>query len=240
MKLTFIGTSHGVPEPERRCSCAMLEVSGRYYFVDMGTQAIEDLLHRGIAIDAVRGIFITHPHGDHVDGLVSFVDLANWYFKTATPEIFLPDAAIVTGMKAWISGIGSGAIREGIHLNVYEAGVIYDDGFVKVTAIATEHCKNAHSFLIEAEGKKLLFTGDLRHPTVDFPKVAFEEELDLIVVESAHFTPAATEEVLANAKVKRVLHNHVSPHWNEELAHMAKNPHPYLYGKAFDGMEVEL
>ena len=29
----------------------MIEVEGRYYFIDMGTQAIEDLIHRGISID---------------------------------------------------------------------------------------------------------------------------------------------------------------------------------------------
>ena len=49
MRITFIGTSHGVPEPERRCSCTMIETQGRYYFIDMGTQAIEDVIKRGIA-----------------------------------------------------------------------------------------------------------------------------------------------------------------------------------------------
>lgn len=240
MKITFIGTSHGVPEPERRCSCTMIEVNGRYYFIDMGTQVIEDLIHRGISVEAVKGIFVTHPHGDHADGLISFVDLTNWFFRNAEPNIFLPDAGLVTGLRAWVAGIGSGEIREGVHLNVYEEGVIFDDGTVKVTAVATKHCNHSYAFLFEAEGKKILFTGDLHNPNDDFPRVAFEEELDLIVVESAHFTPATTEAVLANAKVKRVLHNHVSPRWNEELAHMAKNPHPYTYGKAFDGMEVTL
>lgn len=238
MKLTFIGTSHGVPEPERRCSCTMIEVSGRYYFIDMGTQAIEDLIHRGISIDAVKAIFITHPHGDHTNGLISFVDLVNWYFKTAEPAVYFPDESLVTGMKAWISG--GKDLREGIHFNVFEEGVICDDGFVKVTAIATQHCPHSFAFLVEAEGKKVLFTGDLKHPTVDFPKVAFEEELDLIIVESAHFSSDATEAVLENAKVKRVLHNHISPRWAEDLARMAKNEHHYQYGKAFDGLEVTL
>ena len=238
MKLTFIGTSHGVPEPERRCSCTMIEVAGRHYFIDMGTQAIEDLIHRGISIDTVKAIFITHPHGDHTNGLISFVDLVNWYFKTAEPSVYLPDVSLVTGMKAWIAG--GGELRKEIGLKVFEEGVIYDDGFVKVTAIATQHCHHSFAFLFEAEGKKILFTGDLKHPTVDFPKVAFEEELDLIIVESAHFSSDATEAVLENAKVKRVLHNHISPRWNGELHKMAQNQHHYQYGKAFDGLEVTL
>lgn len=88
MKITFLGASHGVPEANRRCSCTMVEVSGRYYFVDMGIMAIDELVTRGIPVDAVKGIFITHMHGDHTNGLFSFVDLITWYFKNVDPEIF--------------------------------------------------------------------------------------------------------------------------------------------------------
>ena len=92
MKLIFIGTSHGVPESDRRCSSVMLEVNGFYYLVDMGTQVVEDLRKRGIALENVRLAICTHPHGDHTDGLLSFVDLVNWYFKAADPLILLPDS----------------------------------------------------------------------------------------------------------------------------------------------------
>ena len=87
MRITFIGASHGVPEPNRKCSCTMIEISGRYYFIDMGTPSIDHLVTAGIPVDAVKGIFITHMHGDHTNGLVSFIDLISWYFKTADPTI---------------------------------------------------------------------------------------------------------------------------------------------------------
>ncbi|MGN1346145.1 MAG: MBL fold metallo-hydrolase [Eubacteriales bacterium] len=238
MKLTFLGTSHGVPEPARRCSCTMIEVAGRYYFVDMGTQAIEDLIRRGIAIEDVKGIFITHPHGDHTNGLISFVDLINWYFKTADPTLLLPEQEQIDALNAWLRAAGTEP--RPLKFGVLAEGVCYDDGFLKVTAIRTQHCRTSYAFLVEAEGKKVLFTGDLRNPSVDFPKAAFEQELDLIIVESAHFSPAITEKVLQNAKVRRVLHNHVSPRWNGDLHQMAQNEHPYRYGMAFDGMEITL
>ena len=53
MRITFIGASHGVPEPNRKCSCTLIEISGRYYFVDMGTPAIDHLVTAGIPVDAV-------------------------------------------------------------------------------------------------------------------------------------------------------------------------------------------
>ncbi len=239
MRLSFIGTSHGVPEPFRRCSCTMIETAGRYYFIDMGTQAIEDVIKRGINVNDVKGIFITHPHGDHCDGLLSYVDLINWYFTMADPSIVVPAQNVIDAVKGWFAGMGN-TLRDTIRFSLTEPGVTYDDGFIKVTAFPTQHCPNSFAYLVEADGKKVLFTGDLRHPTIDFPQVVNEEEIDLVIVESAHFSSDATEKALENAKVKRVLHNHIAPGWDEDLARMAKREHHYQYGKAYDGMEVVL
>ena len=63
MNVTLLGTSHGVPEPNRRCSCSMVEVSGRYYFIDMGMNAIDEIVTRQIPVDAVKGVFITQNVG---------------------------------------------------------------------------------------------------------------------------------------------------------------------------------
>ena len=46
MKITFIGSSHGVPEAHRKCTCIMIEVGENVYFVDMGTSAIDALRTR--------------------------------------------------------------------------------------------------------------------------------------------------------------------------------------------------
>jgi len=65
--------------------------------------------------------------------------------------------------------------------------VIYNDGFLKVTAIQTLHTDRSYAFFLEAEGKSVLFTGDLKHPDEDFPLIAKEHKTDFIVCESAHF-----------------------------------------------------
>lgn len=95
MRITFLGTSHGVPEPNRRCSCAMITVGegkdARRYFIDMGTQAIEDMITRGIPVESAKAVFLTHPHGDHTHGVISFIDLCCWYFKSANPTVYFPE-----------------------------------------------------------------------------------------------------------------------------------------------------
>lgn len=240
MKLFFIGTSHGVPEADRRCSSCILEVNGSCYLLDMGTQVVEDLRKRGIAVEDVRLAICTHPHGDHTDGLISFVDLINWYFKSADPLILLPDGRLIPPLLAWISATMEGKpLRDDLRIETYREGVAYEDENLRLTAIRTKHCENAYAFLIEAEGKKILFTGDLCRPSVDFPQIAFETELDLLVCETAHFSPDDCIPFFDKTKAKRILHTHINDgRWDEALSRQLAAAHPYAYGVAFDGMEV--
>ena len=160
MQITFLGASHGVPEANRRCSCTLIETNGRYYFIDMGVNAIDALRTRGIEVEDVKGIFITHMHGDHTNGLISFVDLISWYFQTADPEICLPNLEGVEAIRAWLKA--NHCEMRDLRFKKITDGTIFDDGYLKVTAIPTQHCPDSHAFFVEAEGKAVLFTGDLK------------------------------------------------------------------------------
>ena len=59
MKITFLGSSHGVPEAHRKCSCIMIEVGENIYFVDMGTPTIDELRKRGIS--SLRCVYSLEP-----------------------------------------------------------------------------------------------------------------------------------------------------------------------------------
>ncbi len=208
MKITFVGSSHGVPEPHRKCTCIMLEVGENVYFVDMGTSAMDALITRGISVDAVKGIFVTHMHGDHTNGLIQFVDLITWYFKTPDPVICLPipDAAKV--IDAWLDVTLNGVKKE-IRYRETQPGVVFDDGVLKVTAIATQHCLKSYAYLVEAEGKTVLFTGDLKNPGVDFPDVS-GKTVDLVICETAHFPSTDYLPVFEKYDIKKVCVTHYS------------------------------
>ena len=236
MKITFLGTCHGVPEPNRRCSCTMVEISGRYYFVDMGMNAIDELITRGIRMDAVKGVFVTHMHGDHTDGLVQFGDLIGWKFKTADPVMFLPEEAGIQALKNWYKMADTG--RWDMHFEVVHSGVIFDDGFLKVTAIPTQHCPNSYAYLLEGEGKAVLFTGDLRHPDGDFPPVAWEIETELLVCEGAHFPPTDYASVFSKCRTKKVVINHMGAWSVPYIRQLAKQMPQLPILMANDNMEV--
>ena len=238
MKITFLGASHGVPEPNRKCSCTMIEVQGRYYFIDMGIMAQQELVNHGIAMDDVKGIFVTHMHGDHVGGLPSFLDLLTWYYKTPNPVICLPQTECVDVIRAWLKQL-SVDMKE-LEFKAITPGVIYDDGFLKVTAIPTEHCPLSYAFLLEAEGKEVLFTGDLKHPTVDFPEIATKQHIDLVVAESAHFPVESYQAVLKDCDISRLCINHYSLKQTPGFLDLREALAPVPVFFAHDGLELQL
>ncbi len=238
MKLTFIGTSHGVPEGDRRCACTLIEVGDRRYFVDMGTQAIEDVRRRHLPMESIKGIFITHMHGDHINGLVSFVDLISWYFKTCDPRIVLPNLMGVDVLRAWLM-VNSTTLREDLEFQQTQEGPVFDDGFLKVTAFRTQHIENSFAYLLEADRRRVLFTGDLKGPEIDFPTAALAEPVDLVIAEAAHFSPLQYQPILEQYEIGRLLVNHYQPRKVPEVWElMGKTQVPVEL--AMDEMEVEL
>lgn len=209
MKITFIGSSHGVPEPNRKCTSIMIEAGENVYFIDMGTPAIDALRTRGISIDAVKGIFITHMHGDHTNGLIQFVDLITWYFKTPDPVICLPIPEAAKVINDWLKVCLNNECKE-IRYRETLPGTIFDDGVLKVTAIPTQHCHKSYAYLVEAEGKSVLFTGDLKRPGIDFPAIAQERALDLVICESAHFPAMEYLPVFEKCDIQKVCVTHYS------------------------------
>jgi ribonuclease Z len=93
MKITFLGTSHGVPAADRYCSSAMIEVNDSVYLIDAGAPAADLLIRRGVNLDTVKAVFTTHLHGDHVFGVIQMASLFNWFFKTADADFYLTEQA---------------------------------------------------------------------------------------------------------------------------------------------------
>ncbi|MDO4740033.1 MAG: MBL fold metallo-hydrolase [Eubacteriales bacterium] len=241
MKITVIGSSHGVPEPNRKCACILLELGERVYFIDMGANAVEALRTRGIPVESVRAVFITHMHGDHTNGLIPFVDLLHWYFTKADPEIFLPNIRAAEVIGEWLVAAQNECKRE-MRYRQTAPGLLFDDGALRVTAVSTQHCANSYAYLIEAEGRRVLFTGDLKRPGVDFPACALEKPLDLLVCESAHFPATEYLPVLENARVEQVCFTHYSdtflPSVLQTIASLQERG--VRASRALDGTELRL
>ena len=213
MKLIFFGSSHGIPEPNRKCSSTLIEIGENRYFIDMGTQSIEQLITRNIPVESIRSIFITHMHGDHTNGLLSFIDLCCWKFKNAEPTICLPGNLENTknAIDLWLAC--NGVKLRPFDFKQVNEGVIFDDGVLRVTAYRTKHIDFSYAYLIEGDGKRVLFSGDLysKDPANDFPISVLDEPLDLAICESAHFKATEYLPILKdNKNLKKLCFNHYS------------------------------
>ena len=222
MKISLLGTSHGVPEPGRFCSCSLIETGGVSYLIDAGAPVM-DLFHRkGVDVNSLRAVFITHMHGDHTDGLVQLCDLMNWYYQEAQADIYLPDLMGAEYIKGLVSALEGQPLDENrMRFHLMDENTLYEDEHIRITPFPTKHIelglRPSFAYLVEAEGKKVIFSGDLSGGLKgdDFPQYALDHKIDLMILEMAHFTPEMAHPWLARCKAERILLNHVN-RWHEK------------------------
>ncbi|MBR7132310.1 MAG: ribonuclease Z [Clostridia bacterium] len=215
MKIKFFGTGHGVPAKERYCQCILVEVNGANYVFDVGAP-IADLLHREeTPFNTVKGIFVTHLHADHITGIFHFLDLASWYYRDVEVEVYLPEKRGVETLKMVMDMYsGNDEPCERIRTYCYDEKLCYRDENICVSAIATKHMGEnnlSYGFIVKAEGKQILISGDLKYSLEDYPTVLDKENFDFVIFECAHFEPAELLERARNAKTEKMALVHVFP-----------------------------
>ena len=66
MKITFLGTSHGITEKNQFCSSALVSTGGKHYLVDAGAPVLT-LLKESVVLLQGHKVFMVHlrEHGIH-------------------------------------------------------------------------------------------------------------------------------------------------------------------------------
>ena len=258
MKITFLGTSHGITEKNQFCSSALISTGGKHYLVDAGAPVLTLLKNHDIPLTDVAGVFITHSHHDHFMGLAVLTQQVNEFHqvKDVSFPVFVPDEEDYRRMFAFI--FGDPAFHGRLAYTIYGdltdphgdrarrvSAVIFDDGNLKVTAIPVDHYQNAHAFLLEAEGKRVVFTGDLVADMPDYPAVITETETDLVVTEGAHTKLNKPEvmELLKSSRTQTLVITHRYDKFNTdervaELVEYTKDTFETVL--AYDGMILDV
>lgn len=208
MKVYFLGTCHGLQEKGRYLTCMVLEVNDKMYLIDAGAPFVYILKNMDIIpSERLEAAFITHMHSDHALQAYSCV----FNCKNA---LYLPEESDIQGMLDLIYYMHcEWAYEHQKHCEIKSVteGMFYDDGNIKVTAVPTKHLARGKSFgyMIEGEGKRILFTGDLSDSFEDYPTITTEYDFDAVVCELTHFSVDVAIPRFNQTRTKRFLFNHV-------------------------------
>ena len=213
MKITFLGTSHGYAEAGRFQSSALIEVRGKSYIMDAGAPIEYQLATLGKDFNSVEGIFITHAHLDHVGGLAQIVEPFLRYRYNDKCSVFLPDETISKGFDALMSAcnVNLEKMKSIVKFNIVKAGLIFDDGNIKVTAVPTKHMTNdihaSFGYIIDDGEKTVLFTGDMAGGFPEYRDVT-AGKYDLVICEMAHADLCNVWQMMAKTDTRKMLINH--------------------------------
>lgn len=232
MKITFLGTSHGIAEKHQFLSSAVVTVGGKHYIIDAGAPLTSLLKNHDIDFKDINGIFITHPHFDHFIGLTELTFQINGFnqFDGVKIPTYVPDLLPFKRMMYYLTGTkdlnpyfgydekynngnyGATPYPTRITFNKYSEGVIFKDDLITITAVKNMHIEDSYSFLLETKDKAVVFSGDLKHGIPDYPKCIIDRatNLDAVILEGAHTKLCLPKvlEVLKKSKTNLMLINH--------------------------------
>ena len=139
MRITFLGTSAGLPDPDRHCSSTLIEVGERVYIVDAGAPMVDCLRAQGLFMEKERAeritaVFATHSHSDHTVGLLHLLDACTWFYRTASFDVILPEKELGEKFAECIEIMERLPFpRDLIRFREASAGTVYDDGILRAT-----------------------------------------------------------------------------------------------------------
>lgn len=196
LHVAFCGTGSPVPSPERGEACTAVIAGGKVFVFDAGEGAGRTLTMTGMPLGMVEGVWLTHLHSDHFEGLGNLA-LQRWAGTSAsTPlPVFGP-----TGVEEVAAGINSAYRIDstyriahhgpetvppsgfGLKAAAIVPGVVYDRGGVRITAFPVNHApvSPAYGFRVEWQGRAVTLSGDTA-PTPSL--VAAAKGSDMLVSE---------------------------------------------------------
>lgn len=203
MRVTLLGTGSPVPSDTRYGMSTLVQAGGHNLVFDAGRGAAVRLTQAGVPIGQIDGVFITHYHSDHVNGLsdlwmTGYVPAFGG--REGTFNVYGP-----TGAEALVAGlrqahnddiavrVADGELeRDTTEIAAHEFagdGVVFDQDGVTVTVFEVQHDPNnaiepAMGYRVDYAGRSVLISGD----TVPNQNVIdYGTGVDLLIHEVAEF-----------------------------------------------------
>ncbi|MCX2980903.1 MBL fold metallo-hydrolase [Halieaceae bacterium IMCC14734] len=203
LHLALCGAGGPLPSPNASGPCVAVIAGKQLFVVDVGTDSPRNLGRMGYQTGNVQGVFLTHFHSDHIDGLG---ELATLRWAGGDNKQPLPVHGPV-GVERVVDGFNMAYAQDFVYRNEHhgdsvaplsgaglvakpftkpalgELATLIDDGELKVEALAVEHApvEPAVGYRFSYKGRTILITGD----TVKYANIEqFAQGVDLLVHEA--------------------------------------------------------
>ncbi|MBR4061036.1 MAG: MBL fold metallo-hydrolase [Lachnospiraceae bacterium] len=257
MKIHFLGTCAGTePMPDRKHASVAVEAEGRIYWFDAGEGCSYTGHLMGLDLLKVGKIIISHAHMDHVGGLGNLL----WNIRKLTferrkqPEqgevvVYTPNMDSWNGLLQMLRNTEQNfQTKYPVYAVQVEAGELFDDGIIKVTAFPNTHLVEwqqdrclSYSYLIECDGKKLVYSGDVG--SYDDLNEAIGKGCDGLIIETGHFGIDEVQQYVSGKNIRKIFFSHNGREIISNPEASKEKVKNYFGNKGFiceDGMTIEL
>ncbi len=172
----FCGTGSPLASRDRGEACTFVVARGQVFVFDAGEGAGRTITLMGVPMGKIAGVWITHLHSDHIDGLPGLA-LQRWAGSSATTPLAVNGPAGIDQVAAGftqalkidsgyrIAHHGEAVVPPsgyGMVGTAITPGIVYDQGGVRITAFAVNHAPvaPAYGYRVDWNGHSVTISGD--------------------------------------------------------------------------------
>ena len=198
--LIFGSLSGTEPMENMHHTSLAVKVNDNLYVFDAGEGCGREAFLMGADLMRMKALFISHDHIDHVAGMAHLLWVP-YKMTTVTDkkhlgeiDLFIPNVQVYEGVRLTMQGDNDYNYWEKEYKIIphrEQLGTIYENEDIKVTTFPSLHVPynpdglpGAFTYLIETQGKRIVFSGDVR--TVWDTEEAIGEGVDLFLMETGH------------------------------------------------------
>lgn len=221
-EIIFFGTCAGTePMPGMHHASLAVEKNGCYYWFDAGEGCSRTAHLMGIDMSGIKSVFISHPHIDHLGGLLNvFWTIRKLAIvkKTLPPErkvdLYISDMNLWHHFDSILKGTECSFDNWfAVHPHGITDGLIYQDENLCVEAMHNHHMEpgedgafRSYSFRITVDEKIIVYSGDVRN-MVDLERI-IGGGCDYLIMETGHHRVTDVCKVANERPVGRLLFTH--------------------------------